>query len=219
LIPYSEFLNNDKSGVKCITVDYNEIDKIEKLSEYDVHIMVRFPSNEQTIKSISSIIDKNISGIIIDWDLDKNNDTLDLAICTSEVDNILKSIPFKSSIARNKINLLVEGSRIRGAADIFKLIGLGADAAGISKAALLSINYDPKKFRNDSNESNFDQDKTREKLEYTILALQKEIKLLAGAAGISSTQNSLLGNRELFRSVDLDPLIRKRLGIKAGGAL
>ena len=218
LIPYSEFLNNDKSGVKCITVDYNEIDKIEKLSEYDVHIMVRFPSNEQTIKSISSIIDKNISGIIIDWDLDKNNDTLDLAICTSEVDNILRSIPFKSSIARNKINLLVEGSRIRGAADIFKLIGLGADAAGISKAALLSINYDPKKFRNDSNESNFDQDKTREKLEYTILALQKEIKLLAGAAGISSTQNSLLGNRELFRSVDLDPLIRKRLGIKAGGA-
>ena len=218
LIPYSEFLNNDKSGVKCITVDYNEIDKIEKLSEYDVHIMVRFPSNEQTIKSISSIIDKNISGIIIDWDLDKNNDTLDLAICTSEVDNILRNTPFKTSIARNKINLLVEGSRIRGAADIFKLIGLGADAAGISKSALLSINYDPKKFRNDSNESNFDQDKTREKLEYTILALQKEIKLLAGAAGISSTQNSLLGNRELFRSVDLDPLIRKRLGIKAGGA-
>ena len=218
LIPYSEFLNNDKSGVKCITVDYNEIDKIEKLSEYDVHIMVRFPSNEQTIKSISSIIDKNISGIIIDWDLDKNNDTLDLAICTSEVDNILRNTPFKTSIARNKINLLVEGSRIRGAADIFKLIGLGADAAGISKAALLSINYDPKKFRNDSNESNFDQDKTREKLEYTILALQKEIKLLAGAAGISSIQNSLSGNRELFRSVDLDPLIRKRLGIKAGGA-
>ena len=137
LIPYSEFLNNDKSGVKCITVDYNEIDKIEKLSEYDVHIMVRFPSNEQTIKSISSIIDKNISGIIIDWDLDKNNDTLDIAICTSEVDNILRNTPFKTSIARNKINLLVEGSRIRGAADIFKLIGLGADAAGISKAALL----------------------------------------------------------------------------------
>jgi glutamate synthase domain-containing protein 2 len=218
LIPYSEFLHNNKSGVRCITIDYNEIDKIEKLSGYDVHIMVRFPSNEQTIKSISSIIDKNISGIIVDWDLDINNDTLDLAICTSEVDNILRNTPLKTSIARNKINLLVEGSRIRGAADIFKLIGLGADAVGISKAALLSINYDPKKFRNDSNESNFDQDKTREKLEYTILALQKEIKLLAGAAGISSTQNSLLGNRELFRSVDLDPVIRKRLGIKAGGA-
>ena len=218
LIPYSEFLHNDKSGVRCITIDYNEIDKIEKLSGYDVHIMVRFPSNEQTIKSISSIIDKNISGIIVDWDLDINNNTLDLAICTSEVDNILRNTPLKTSIARNKINLLVEGSRIRGSADIFKLIGLGADAVGISKAALLSINYDPKKFRNDSNESNFDQDKTREKLEYTILALQKEIKLLAGAAGISSTQNSLLGNRELFRSVDLDPVIRKRLGIKAGGA-
>ena len=48
--------------------------------------------------------------------------------------------------------------------------------------------------------------------------MQKEIKLLAGASGISSIQNSLLGNRELFRSVDLDPEIRKRLGIKPGGA-
>ena len=218
LIPHSEFLNKDNSGIKCITLNYTELDQIENLSKNNVHIMVRFPSNEETIKLIPSVIEQNISGIIIDWDFENNNDKIDLAICTSEVDNILRNTRIKTTIARNEINLLVEGSRVRGAADIFKLIGLGADAVGISKAALLSINYDPKKFRNDSNESNFDQDKTREKLEYTILAMQKEIKLLAGASGISSIQNSLLGNRELFRSVDLDPEIRKRLGIKPGGA-
>ena len=218
LIPHSEFLNKDNSGIKCITINYTELDQIKNLSENNVHIMVRFPSNEETIKLIPSVIEQNITGIIIDWDFENNQNKIDLAICTSEVDNILRNTRIKTTIARNEINLLVEGSRVRGAADIFKLIGLGADAVGISKSALLSINYDPKKFRNDSNESNFDQDKTREKLEYTILALQKEIKLLAGAAGISSIQNSLLGNRELFRSVDLDPEIRKRLGIKPGGA-
>ena len=218
LIPHSEFLNKDNSGIKCITINYTELDQIKNLSENNVHIMVRFPSNEETIKLIPSVIEQNITGIIIDWDFENNQNKIDLAICTSKVDNILRNPRIKTTIARNEINLLVEGSRVRGAADIFKLIGLGADAVGISKSALLSINYDPKKFRNDSNESNFDQDKTREKLEYTILALQKEIKLLAGAAGISSIQNSLLGNRELFRSVDLDPEIRKRLGIKPGGA-
>ena len=218
LIPHSEFLNKNNSGIKCITIDYNEIEQIEKLSKNNIHIMVRFPSNEETIKLIPSVIEQKITGIIIDWDFENNQDTIDLAICTSEVDNILRNTRINTTIARNEINLLVEGSRVRMAADIFKLVGLGADAVGISKAALLSINYDPKKFRNDSNESNFDQDKTREKLEYTILAMQKEIKLLAGAAGISSVQNSLLGNRELFRTVDLDPLIRKRLGIKAGGS-
>ena len=201
-----------------IQTDFFDIDQIKALSKNDVHVMVRFPSNEETIKLIPSVIEQNITGIIIDWDFENNQNKIDLAICTSEVDNILRNTRIKTTIARNEINLLVEGSRVRGAADIFKLIGLGADAVGISKSALLSINYDPKKFRNDSNESNFDQDKTREKLEYTILALQKEIKLLAGAAGISSIQNSLLGNRELFRSVDLDPEIRKRLGIKPGGA-
>ena len=198
LIPHSEFLNKDNSGIKCITINYTELDQIKNLSENNVHIMVRFPSNEETIKLIPSVIEQNITGIIIDWDFENNQNKIDLAICTSEVDNILRNTRIKTTIARNEINLLVEGSRVRGAADIFKLIGLGADAVGISKSALLSINYDPKKFRNDSNESNFDQDKTREKLEYTILALQKEIKLLAGAAGISSIQNSLLGNRELF---------------------
>ena len=218
LIPHSEFLNKDNSGIKCITIDYNQIEQIEELSKNDIHIMVRFPSNEKTINLIPSVIEQKITGIIIDWDFENNQDTIDLAICTSEVDNILRNTRINTTIARNEINLLVEGSRVRMAADIFKLVGLGADAVGISKAALLSINYDPKKFRNDSNESNFDQDKTREKLEYTILAMQKEIKLLAGAAGISSIQNSLLGNRELFRTVDLDPLIRKRLGIKAGGS-
>ena len=143
-----------------------------------------------------------------------NNDetTIDLAIITSEIDKLLRNTQIDNTPARSKLNLLVEGSRVRGAADIFKLIGLGADAVGISKSALISLNYDPDK--NDK----FDRDKAHEKLEYFILGLQKELKLLAGAAGISSIQNSLTGNRELFRSLDLDPEIRQRLDIKPGGA-
>ena len=217
LINHLEFIKNNKSDVSGITINHSELDSLDELSKYNLPIMVRFPSNEQTIDSISSILHKNIAGIIIDWDLENTDDALDLAICTSEIDKILRNTILDKTPIRNKINLLVEGSRVRGASDIFKLIGLGADAVGISKAALISINFNPKKFRN-TDESNLDQVKTREKLEYLVLALQKEIKLLAGASGISSIQNSLLGNRELFRSIDLNPEIRTRLGVKPGGS-
>ena len=125
LIPSYEFLNKDNSGIKCVTINYTDIDQIKALSKNDVHVMVRFPSNEETIKQIPSIITHNITGIIIDWDFENNQDTIDLAICTSEVDNILRNTRINTTIARNEINLLVEGSRVRGAADIFKLIGLG----------------------------------------------------------------------------------------------
>ena len=96
------------------------------------------------------------------------------------------------------------------AADIFKLVGLGADAVGISKAALLSINYDPKKFRNDSNESNFDQDKTNEVLELRDAfitqgymgadALQKSVDLLTGkkpAATVDEVQQQVAEKKKV----------------------
>jgi glutamate synthase domain-containing protein 2 len=58
-----------------------------------------------------------------------------------------------------------------------------------------------------------------ERLENFVIALQKEIKLLAGAAGISSIASSLVGNRELLRSIDLEPEIRKKLDVKPAGGL
>ena len=60
-----------------------KIEQIEKLSKNNIHIMVRFPSNEETIKLIPSVLEQKITGIIIDWDFENNQDTIDLAICTS----------------------------------------------------------------------------------------------------------------------------------------
>ena len=212
IIDHSEFINNPTSNISSITINYNEIDLLDQLIETNVPVFVRLPSKEKIIDNVKSLLDNNISGFIIDWDMNNDETTIDLAIITSEIDKLLRNTQIDNTPARSKLNLLVEGSRVRGAADIFKLIGLGADAVGISKSALISLNYDPDK--NDK----FDRDKAHEKLEYFILGLQKELKLLAGAAGISSIQNSLTGNRELFRSLDLDPEIRQRLDIKPGGA-
>ena len=212
IIDHSEFISNPRSNISAITINYDEVDSLEQLIDKNIPVFIRLPSKEKTIESIKSILNYNISGFIIDWDMNNDKTTIDLAIITSEIDKLLRNTQIDNTPARSKLNLLVEGSRVRGAADIFKLIGLGADAVGISKSALISLNYDPNK--NDK----FDRDKAREKLEYFILGLQKELKLLAGAAGISSIQNSLTGNRELFRSLDLDPEIRQRLDIKPGGA-
>ncbi|HMK82448.1 MAG TPA: hypothetical protein VK503_01900, partial [Candidatus Bathyarchaeia archaeon] len=55
-------------------------------------------------------------------------------------------------------------------------------------------------------------------LENLVIALMKDLKLLAGAAGVSSLASSLVGNRELLRSVDLQPTLRKKLGVKPAGA-
>jgi len=55
-------------------------------------------------------------------------------------------------------------------------------------------------------------------LENLVVAFEKDIKLLAGAAGMSSVASSLVGNREILRTVGLDPGIRKELGIKPAGA-
>jgi glutamate synthase domain-containing protein 2 len=212
IIDHSEFISNPRSNISAITINYDEVDSLEQLIDKNIPVFIRLPSKEKTIESIKSILNYNISGFIIDWDMNNDKTTIDLAIITSEIDKLLRNTQIDNTPARSKLNLLVEGSRVRGAADIFKLIGLGADAVGISKSALISLNYDPDK--NDK----FDRDKAHEKLEYFILGLQKELKLLAGAAGISSIQNSLTGNRELFRSLDLDPKIRQRLDIKPGGA-
>ena len=212
IIDHSEFTNNLNSNISAITINYDEIDSLERLIDKNIPVFIRLPSKEKTIDHVKSILDYNISGFIIDWDMDNDETTIDLAIITSEIDKLLRNTKIDIFPARSKFNLLVEGSRVRGAADIFKLIGLGADAVGISKSALISLSYDPDK------SDKFDRDKAHEKLEYFILGLQKELKLLAGAAGISSIQNSLTGNRELFRSLDLDPEIRQRLDIKPGGA-
>ena len=101
---------------------------------------------------------------------------------------------------------------IRGADDIFKLLALGADSAGLGRAGLLAVG-----FEEGDSEIVFDAKRSIVHLENFVIALEKEIKLLAGAAGVSSLSSSLVGNRELLRSIDLAEDVRKELGIKPSG--
>jgi hypothetical protein len=57
----------------------------------------------------------------------------------------------------------------------------------------------------------------RERVENLLLGFQRELKLLAGAAGVSSFFNSLVGSRELMRAVELDRAVRMKLGVKQAG--
>ncbi len=110
-------------------------------------------------------------------------------------------------------SLLAESNSIRGADDIFKLLALGADSVGLGRAGLFAIGYEE-----GDKEVVFEPRHSVVHLENFVIALEKEIKLLAGASGVSSLSSSLVGNRELLRSVDLAGDLRKTLGVKPSGA-
>jgi glutamate synthase domain-containing protein 2 len=128
---------------------------------------------------------------------------------TSEADWALRELFYGGVPVRNQISLLSGGSVVRGADDAFKLLCLGADAVGLSKAALIAIGYEEGK--------RLDLAEARQRLENFVLAVKGEIRLLAGASGVSSIYTSVVGNRELLRSVDLEPSTRSRLKVKAAG--
>ncbi len=168
---------------------------------------IRLPSSRNTIDTAAmNSVGQNIAGFILDED-DSSSD-LPLEIAVSRLDRLLKN-----NGTRYKLAILAESNCIRGADDIFKLLALGADSVGLGSAALLAIG-----FEEGDKEIIFEPKKSLVHLENFVLALEKEIKLLAGASGVSSLSSSLIGNRELLRSVDLDKSIRKELGIKPSGA-
>jgi len=172
-------------------------------------LFLRVPSSLTALEWIETSfagLRKDLSGIIVDED---SGDGTQLEVSISRLDNFLKSKKVRSEVA-----LLAESNNLRGADDIFKLLALGADLVGIGRAALIAIG-----FEEGDKEIIFDSAKSTEHLENFIIALEKEIKLLAGAAGLSSVSSSLVGNTELLRSIDLDPETRKQIGVKpAGGA-
>jgi len=173
-------------------------------------VYLRIPSSESMVPLIERLLDPKLSGIIIDWDM-VSDDRIDLEIAISEIDRALAEVQFNGRPARYCFDLLAESSRVRGADEVYKMMGLGADAVGLSRSALVGIGYEQ------NSAMKFDYAKGELSLLNLLHGMQKEIKLLAGAAGVSSVQSTLVRNRELFRSVDLDPSIRHRLGIKAAG--
>lgn len=169
-------------------------------------LFLKSPSSEVSIRRIIRKFNLDFfAGIIVDED--EPGSDLPLELLVPLADRYLKE-----SGIRDRMSLLAQGRAIRGSDDIFKLLALGADCVGFGKAPLLAIGYEE-----GDREIVFDTQKSTERLENFVLATQKDIKLLAGAAGVSNVSSTLVGNRELLRSVDLDPVIRKKLGIKPAG--
>ena len=166
----------------------------------------RIPASKAALGEIEARLDpSSTSGFIIDED-DPRSD-LPLEIAVSKLDESLKKRGIRYQVA-----LLAESNMIRGADDIFKMLALGADGPGLGRAGLFAVG-----FEEGDSEIVFDAKQSIVHLENFVVALEKEIKLLAGAAGVSSLSSSLVGNRELLRSIDLVEDVRKELGIKPSG--
>ncbi|MDG6914663.1 MAG: FMN-binding glutamate synthase family protein [Nitrososphaerota archaeon] len=170
-------------------------------------LYLRIPSSTAALEWVRSnlrLLDA-YHGFIVDEDDDESDLQLELSVSKLERDLIEKD-------ARWRYDILAEGNMVRGSEDIVKLLAMGADCVGFGKAALVAVGFE------DDQEVVLDLERLAEHLENLVVAFVKDIKLLAGAAGMSSVASSLVGNKEILRTVCLDPSIRRELGIKPAGA-
>ncbi|HVC27504.1 MAG TPA: glutamate synthase-related protein [Nitrososphaerales archaeon] len=171
-------------------------------------LYLRIPSSTKALEWVRSNIQglEGFQGFLIDEDDEESDLQLELSVSKLDRDLIEKDV-------RWRFDILAEGNMVRGSEDIVKLVAMGADCVGFGKAALVAVGFE------DDQEVVIEMQKLADHLENLVVAFVKDIKLLAGAAGMSSVASSLVGNREILRTVGLDPGIRKELGIKpAGGA-
>jgi glutamate synthase domain-containing protein 2 len=105
---------------------------------------------------------------------------------------------------RDRVCIAVAGTFYTGA-DIYKLAALGADLAvplGIFAHVRERVRH-------------LDLRARMMRYESTIAALTKELKLLMGAGGVTNYYSTLVGNRDLLRS--LDGKIARALGVEVAG--
>jgi len=169
-------------------------------------LLLRSPSSRDSIATIISNLDtlSPFAGMILDEDEPGSDAQLEITV--SLLDRELKQRGM-----RGRFNIIAEGNGVRGSDDVFKIVALGADCVGLGKSALLAIGAE------EGDAEVVLDARISQRLENFVAATQKDIKLLAGAAGISNINSTLTGNRELLRSVDLDPATRIELGIKPAG--
>ncbi|OYT26930.1 MAG: glutamate synthase [Thermoprotei archaeon ex4572_64] len=163
---------------------------------------VKIPSSLDMTRYVSEYVKRGINGIIIDETLSESSD--DIEITLVEIDRLLRRIK-----ARYYTDLIIHTEKIRGADDIVKLIGIGADVVEISKIIELSLG-DLSKIKS--------REEVIEKVAYTVSALKREIALIAGAAGVYSFYSTFPGCKELLRSLDMDIKLRRFLEIKLAGS-
>ena len=168
---------------------------------------LRIPSSTRALEWVRSNLKslEAYQGFLVDED--EEDSDLQLELSVSKLDRILIEMD-----VRWRFDILAEGNMVRGSEDIVKLVAMGADCVGFGKAALLAVGFE------EDQEVVIELQNLTYHLENLVVAFEKDIKLLAGAAGMSSVASSLVGNREILRTVGLDPGIRKELGIKPAGA-
>jgi len=105
---------------------------------------------------------------------------------------------------RDRVCIAVAGMFYTGA-DVYKLAALGADLV----VPLGIFTYVHERVRH------LDLRARMMRYENTIAALTKELKLLMGAGGVTNYYNTLVGNRDLLRS--LDGKIARALGVEVAG--
>jgi glutamate synthase domain-containing protein 2 len=181
--------------------------RVSSLAKDGVKVLLRSPTSWSAIASITKLLrsEEGFSGILLDEDEIGSDMQIEAAI--SLLDRELKEHG-----VRGRLNIVAESNGIRGSDDVFKIVALGADCVGMGKAALLAIGVE------EGDREMILDARAYQRLENFVSATQKDIKLLAGAAGISNINSTLTGNRELLRSIDLDPSSRIELGVKPAGA-
>lgn len=216
LEPFKERIVSDidgkfNSGVRSVRLSWftagPERGPLAKSLAGGARLLLRSPSSWDAIAVIMNHVATMdvFAGIILDED--EPGSDMQVEASVSLLDRELKQRGL-----RGKLNVIAEGNGVRGSDDVFKLVALGADCVGFGKAALLAIGVEE-----DDREIVLDA-RASQRLENFVAATQKDIKLLAGAAGISNINSTLTGNRELLRSIDLEPSSRIELGVKPAGA-
>ncbi|ARD84922.1 glutamate synthase (NADPH) [Ferroplasma acidiphilum] len=175
--------------IGSVTIDYNpEMDNPE-INFHGTH------SGKHRYSFIASgeNLDRNAGGFILEEDR-----YTELKI--TEINDILG----KEGIREN-YDLILEVSRFRNSGDIIKYLALGCDSVILSSKIFES--------GLENNYSNLN-----EKALNFLMGIRKELALLSGAMGISNLQYSIVGNKELLRSVNLDSNIGKAINIQEGGS-
>ena len=169
-------------------------------------LLLRIPCSSGSIEWVRSNLQdlRPYAGFILDEDHKESDIQLELGV--SLLDKYLIE-----SDQKWRFDILAESNLVRGSEDVFKLLALGADCVGFGKAALVAVGFE------DDKEIVVELPELADHLENLVAAFEKDIKLLAGAAGISSVTSSLVGNKEILRTVGLQSDIRRRLGVKPAG--
>ena len=164
--------------------------------EFQPNAYLLLSDPEEAFEVMTSV--RELPGVILDEDTADD----DLEIMVSDLDTKLKEAGI-----RRRFDIIAKSSKLRDSADVFKLVMLGADAVIMSGKVLeIAVGEGSRKG-------------LKERAFNLIAGWRKEIALLAGAAGVYSVQNTITGNRELLRGVNLNSYVLRRLRVKAAGSL